>query len=214
MNEVIVQRLHRVATHLSHGFGAVLFAAIVGTGLEATRIAEAKAEAERETRLVQLQFEQHEITCLTNVAHHEARGELVGVRELVIKTVLAIIGDDEMRLPKTVCALAQVPGFFSQLKNLDRARFADPIWTKINGEVADVYYGSRTLPRGWGCVRAFRVSDDTMEKMSGKALAQLGFTVRAKGLKYFAAHRVPVDTRGRVTFYSPRGGCGNPSPTT
>ncbi len=52
-----------------------------------------------------------------------------------------------------------------------------------------------------------------METLSSKALSQLGFTIKAKGLKYFAKAMVPVDTRGTVTFYSPRGGCKNPTQT-
>jgi hypothetical protein len=52
-----------------------------------------------------------------------------------------------------------------------------------------------------------------METLSSKSLKQLGFTVKATGLKYFAKAMVPVDTRGAVTFYSPRGGCKNPTQT-
>ncbi len=210
----IEARFFRTSIHMSHFFGALIFAMIVGPGIEMQRIAEARAEAAREARLVQLRKDEHEITCLTNVAHHEARGEMVGVRELVAKTVLAIAGDRMSKLPKTVCELARVKGMFSNIRYVEEPRFADAKWAAIHGEMSEVYYGPRTLPRGWGCVRGFRVSDDQLEKLGPKALAQLGFTVNAKGLKYFAAHRVPVDTRGRITFYAPRGGCSDPTPTT
>lgn len=210
----IEARFYRTSIHFSHFFGALIFAMIVGPGLEAQRIAEAKAEAAREERLVQIRREEREITCLTNVVHHEARGEMQDVRELVAKTVLAISGDKMLKLPKTVCELARVRGMFSNIKYVEEARFADAKWAAIHGEMSDVFYGPRTLPRGWGCVRGFRVSDDELERLGPKSIAQLGFTVEAKGLKYFAAHRVPVDTRGKVTFYSPRGGCKDPTPTT
>lgn len=211
---LIEARFYRTSINTSHFFGALVAAMIIGTGLEAHRVAEAKAEAAREARLEQVKFEEKEIVCLTNIVHHEARGEMSGVRELVGKTVLAIIGDDTSRLPKTVCGLAKVKGFFSQIKGTSEPRFADAHWTRIYGEMSGTYYGPRTLPRGWGCVRSFRVSDEQLETLSGKALAQLGFTMEAKGLKFFAAKRVPVDTRGRITFYSPRGGCKDPTPTT
>lgn len=210
----IEARFFGIAQHVSHLFGAILFAAIVGTGLEAIKVSELRAEARRAEQLVRLEREQREITCLTNVTYHEARGEIAGARELVAKTVLAIISDRDMDVPRTICELSKVRGFFSGIKDTEMMHFGDSLWKKIYGEMSDVYYGPRTLPRGWGCVRGFRVSDDELEKLGHKAIAQLGFTVEAKGLKYFAAHRVPVDTRGKITFYAPRGGCTEPAPTT
>jgi hypothetical protein len=52
-----------------------------------------------------------------------------------------------------------------------------------------------------------------MEKLSPKAIHQLGFTVHATGLKYFAAKLVPIGTEGSVTFYSAREGCKKPTRT-
>lgn len=210
----IEARFYRTSINFSNFFGAIIFAMIVAPGIEAIKLAEAKAEAQRIARLERLKFEEREIVHLANIVFHEARGENVGVRELVGKVVLAIVNDRQMKLPKTVAELSRVPGFFSNLKNPDTAKFHDANWVKIYNHMNGVYYGPKTLPRGWGCVRGFRVSDDELEKLGPKAIAQLGFTVEAKGLKYFAAHRVPVDTRGSVTFYSPRGGCSNPTPTT
>jgi hypothetical protein len=207
-------RFFRTSNILTHCFGALICTMIVGQGIEMHERAEARAEAQRVERVAQIKRDEREITCLTNVVYHEARGEVNGVRELVGKTVLAIVDDKTLKQPKTVCGLAEVKGMFSSITGVNEPHFAETVWMDLYAHMSDVYYGERTLPRGWGCVRGFRVSDDQLEKLGPKALAQLGFTVEAKGLKYFAAHRVPVDTRGRITFYSPRGGCSNPSATT
>lgn len=195
------------------GFAALIASGVLAIGLERDRIAEAKVEMLREQRLAQLQKDEREIVCLTNVVHHEARGEKPEVRELVAKTVLAIAADPDMRLPNTVCELARVKGMFSAIKVVEEEQFRDPRWKKLYHEVSEYFYGNRALPRGWGCVRGFRVSDDKLEKLDGKQLHKLGFTVEAKGLKYFAARMLPVGTRGNVTFSMPRAGCRYLTPT-
>lgn len=170
-------------------------------------------EMQAAEKLRRAAFEEQEITCLANIVYHEVRGENKGVRELSAKVVLASISDPAF--PRhTVCSDAEHPGRFSGLKEPRKVRFADPLWSSIWWHMNEVYYGPRTLPRGWQCVRAFRASDDYMEKLSDRAIRQLGITVSAKGMKYFAASNVPVDTRGTVTFYSHRRGCSHPSPTT
>lgn len=206
-------RLKKAAFHLSMGFAALIASGVLAIGLERDRIAEAKAEMLREQRLAQIQREEREIVCLTNVTKHEAGGETPDVRELVAKVVLAIAADPDMRLPSNVCDLAKVPAMFSAIKVVDDEQFADPHWKKLYHEVSEYYYSSRALPRGWGCVRGFRVSDDKLEKLDGKQLHKLGFTVEAKGLKYFAARMLPVGTRGNITFSMPRAGCKYLTPT-
>lgn len=195
-------------------FGSIVAGAIILGGIvriEEQRSAEIRADQARLSKLI---YDTQEIVCLANIVHHEARGEILGVRELVGKTVLAIVDDRTWKAPKSVCALAKVRGFFSNIKYIEEDRSHDRLWAAIREHMHEVYFGPRTLPRGWGCVRAFRDSDDYLEKLGPRSLAQLGFTVEAKGLKYFAKHRVPVATRGNVTFYAPRGGCDNPTATT
>ena len=190
-----------------------LAAGIINVGFAQAKAKERLTELKRQQVLRQIALDEQEITCLTNEVYHEAQGETAEVRKLLGQTVLAIIGDPTFKAPKTTCGLAKVPGFFSQMKDAAGAHFADSLWRTIYWEMNDVYNGSRALPRGWGCVRGFRVSDDRLLSLKAKALAQLGFTLNAKGLKYFATDRVPVDTRGDITFYSPRGGCRTPTQT-
>ncbi len=207
-------RFKRAASFFSHSFSLLVATLALAIGLSAIFAEEIRVEQARMARLAALAEQEREIVCLANIVHHEARGEIVGVRELIAKTVLAIAADPASKSAKTICGLAKTPGLFSQFKDAHGTKFENPLWHSIYGHMSDVYYGPRTLPNGWGCVRGFRVSDDELEKLGPKAIAQLGFTVKATGLKYFAAHRVPVDTRGRVTFYAPRGGCKHPAPTS
>ncbi len=206
-------RAYQVASHFSLAFCAVLCGLWLGALWESKRgeinVAEQRAQESR----YRVAFEEQEITCLTNVVYHEVRGEKKGVRELTAKAVLATISDPSYSR-HSVCSDAQTAGRFSGLREPRKEKFADSVWNAIWWEMNEVYYGPRTLPRGWQCVRAFRASDDYMEKLSDRAIRQLGISVSATGMKYFAASNVPVDTRGTVTFYSPRGGCKFPSPTT
>ncbi len=171
------------------------------------------ARLEREYALARKAEAMKQIVCLTNITHHEARGESADVRKLLAKVVIAMAHDPGFTKTRTVCDLAKIKGMFSQIVHINNVRADVKDWPKIHAEVTSVYEGDRLLPPGWQCVRGFRLSDDKMETLSSKALSQLGFTINATGLKYFAKSMVPVDTRGTVTFYSPRGGCKNPTKT-
>ncbi len=151
--------------------------------------------------------------CLTNIVTHEAGGETPAVRKALGNVILAIASDPLSTKARNVCDLARIPGFFSNIKVIDTVQPNKSGWRQVFAEMTDVFNGDRILPSGWQCVRRFRVSDDKLETLSDKSLKQLGFTVKATGLKYFAAKLVPVDTRGSITFYSDRGGCKNPTQT-
>lgn len=205
--------LGKTAPYFATACCALIFSvwglAFVEAKMSEMRVAEQRAAEARQ----RVAFEEQEITCLTNAVFHEVRGESVGVRELVAKTVLAAVIDPTFPR-RTVCADAESPGRFSGLKHPRQPHFGNTTWAGIWWHMNQVYYGPRTLPRGWQCVRSFRASDEYLEKLGDRAIRQLGITVTASGMKYFAKSNVPVGTHGTVTFYSPRGGCSHPSPTT
>lgn len=203
----------RLAYRTSLAFAIMISIMISFSGFAAINH-QARLETEAYQRaLVQKAEDMRQMLCLTNIVHHEARGETKEVRALIAKTVIAMAGDPSFTKARTVCDLAKIAGMFSQIKYVEEIRANVKDWPKIYDEVSTVYESDRVLPAGWQCVRGFRLSDDKMETLSSKALSQLGFTVKATGLKYFAKSMVPVDTRGTVTFYSPRGGCKNPTVT-
>jgi hypothetical protein len=166
---------------------------------------------------VQADDAQREVVCLTNIVYHEARGELPGHRELIATVVLAMRDDPKWPSAKTVCGLAKQKGLFSHLKDPELARFSEKAWME-NFLLADSVYRNiwrdQLLPRGWECVRAFAISDEYKDSLGPKARKQLGITPEERGFKFFRAKFDPVDTRGRKTFHTPKGGCAHPMPTT
>ncbi len=206
-------RLKRVAHYTSLAFAIMVSTMISYSGFAHIAHDIRVEEGLREYALAQKAEDMRQIVCLTNITHHEARGEKPEVRKLLAKVVIAMAHDPSFTKARTVCDLARINGMFSQIVHINTVRADVKDWPKVYSEVSDVYESDRVLPPGWQCVRGFRLSDDKMETLSSKALSQLGFTVKATGLKYFAKSMVPVDTRGTVTFYSPRGGCKHPTQT-
>lgn len=205
--------LKRVAYYTSLLFAIMVSSLICYSGFAHVAHDTRVEEGVREYAMAKRAEAMRQIVCLTNITHHEARGETAEVRRVLAKVVIAMAHDRSFTKARTVCDLAKIPGMFSQIKYVSDVRADVKDWPKIYTEVTAVYQSDRLLPPGWQCVRGFRLSDDKMETLSSKALSQLGFTIKAKGLKYFAKAMVPVDTRGTVTFYSPRGGCKNPTQT-
>lgn len=206
-------RIKRIAHYFSLCF-AILLTCLFTYGVSAHVAHGIRVQELEQERALMLKAQTlRQTLCLTNIVHHEARGETKEVRALIAKTVIAMASDPAFSKAKNVCDLAKIPGMFSQIKYVEEIRANVKDWPKIYDEVSTVYESDRVLPAGWQCVRGFRLSDDKMETLSSKSLKQLGFTVNATGLKYFAKAMVPVDTRGTVTFYSPRGGCKNPTQT-
>ncbi len=206
-------RLNRIAY-----FASLLFAIMVSTLISHVGSAHIAHDIQvesglREMAVIKKAEETRQTICLTNIVTHEAGGETSAVRKDLGKVIIAIANDPLSTKARTVCDLAKIPGFFSNIKITDTVQPNKPGWRNAFAEMTEVYQGDRALPSGWQCVRRFRVSDDKLETLSDKSLKQLGFTVKATGLKYFAAKLVPVDTRGSITFYSDRGGCKNPTRT-
>ncbi len=197
---------------------SLLFAITVGDGILIAGMAHVNYDMRQQEQmrlavLAQKAEDMRQTICLTNVVHHEARGETPEVRAMIGKVVIAAASDPSFTKARNVCDLAKIGGKFSNIKFVTEIRSTEKGWPKIHEEMTAVYKSDRILPAGWHCVREFRVSDDELEKLSSKSLQQLGITVNAKGLKYFTKANVPVDTRGKVTFYSARGGCKNPTQT-
>ncbi len=207
------RRTH-IASLFSLGFAALLFSPwILWTGANAQRISIALQWQAQEIALEKQAAAYREIICLTNVVYHEARGESRTARDDIALVVLASVKDRSFTKARNVCEYAHIKGKFSNIRSVEQVRADLPEWPKLYDEVTRVYNGPRTLPNGWGCVRAFRLSDDKLETLKDKVFHQLGITSSAKGLKYHAEAFVPIDTIADVTFYSPRGGCKYPSPT-
>ncbi len=218
LTEKLSSRLHDTWVKKTAHYTSLVFAIMVSTMISYSGFAaighnirlEQKAH---EAALMKKAEDTRQTICLTNVVLHEAGGESPAVRKDLGNVILAIAGDPLSTKARNVCDLAKIPGFFSHIKVTDSIQPNKSGWRKVFAEMTDVYNGDRVLPSGWQCVRRFRVSDDKLETLSDKSLKQLGFTVKAKGLRYFAAKLVPVDTRGSITFYSDRGGCKNPTQT-
>lgn len=218
LTDTLSGRLHGMWVKKIAHYTSLVFAIMVSTMISYSGFAaighnirlEQKAH---ESALIKKAEDIRQTICLTNVVTHEAGGETPAVRKDLGNVILAIASDPLSTKARTVCDLAKIPGFFSNIKVTDTVQPNKSGWRRVFAEMTEVYTGDRVLPSGWQCVRRFRVSDDKLETLSDKALKQLGFTVKAKGLKYFAQKLVPVDTRGSITFYSDRGGCKNPTQT-
>lgn len=207
------RKLNRIAYLTSLSFGALVSTMIINVGVAHIAHDIKVEEGIRQLALIKKAEDTRQIICLTNIVTHEAGGETAPVRKDLGKVILAITRDPLSTKARNTCDLAKISGFFSNIKVTDTVQPNKPGWRQVFAEMTEVYNGDRSLPSGWQCVRRFRVSDDKMETLSDKALKQLGFTVKATGLKYFAKELVPVDTRGSITFYSPRGGCKHPTRT-
>ncbi len=205
-------RLWSPASWFAWIFGAFLGLSLLSVGLVADFAAEARVEALREQRLTKIQEKERKIVCLTNIVFHEVRNQPKDVRIVTGKTVLEMANDNTSRA-KTVCDLGRVKGTFSAIKNVDTPRFHDPVWLGIYWEMSETYYGDRTLPRGWQCVRNFRLSDEKLATLGEKSLKQLCITPERKGLEFFDRATVQIAVHGDIAFFAPLKGCAKPSKT-
>lgn len=206
--ERVMITFNKLAVHASHGFCAILCGLYMGASLEA-KASQAKAELEH------VRFVDNEKHCLTNILYREGRGELVGFRRLIGMTVIARRDDPDPQWPKSICALAfqanQFSGITTPLKMTVEDQRAWDENTALASEVYDEAWRKQFMPRGWECVRFYKVSDEKLAKMPRKSLQQLGITTK-KGLGFFQKLEA-VDTRGSHTFYKDPHRC-NPLPTT
>ncbi len=193
---------HQVTTGLCAIFCGLYFGAFV------------EAQASVDQRLLEkAQFVEAEINCLGSIAFHEARNQLRGTRRLLMMVMIARRDDPQDRWPKTVCKNA-VNGEISQvskeipLNSLEAAALRDNF--ALAREVYAEAWKEQLLPRGWECVRFFRLSDAEIAKLPEKQLRKLGI-VSGKGMKFFEG-LVPVQTHGSITFYKHPTRCA-PLPT-
>lgn len=158
-------------------------------------------------------FVENEIDCLGKAIFNEARGENAGVKRWIGIVVIARRDDPSRKWPNTVCGNAFQKNAFSGIEKL-LAVGNDRVWSDVRGVAEEVYHAAwkqQLLPRGWGCVRYFKVSDERLAKLGPKQLKQLGIT-SGSGLEFFKKLR-HVDTRGSVSFYENPRDC-SPLPTT
>lgn len=205
-------RLWTPAFRFARVFSAFLAISVLSMGLAADFAAEERAERTRKERLAKIQEDERKIVCVTNIVFHEVRDQPKDVRILTGKTVLEMANDNTSRA-KTVCDLGKVKGMFSAIKNVDTPRFTNPVWLGIYWEMSETYYGDRTLPRGWQCVRNFRLSDEKLATLSERNLKQLGITPERKGLEFFDRATMQIAVRGDIAFFAPLKGCAKPSKT-
>ena len=149
-------RLKRAAHYTSLTFAIMVSTMISFSGFAHIAHDIRVEEGVREYALAQKAEAMRQIVCLTNITHHEARGETPEVRRLLAKVVIAMAHDPAFTKARTVCELAKIPAMFSQIKHIDTVRADVKDWPKIYSEVSAVYETDRLLPPGWQCVRSFR----------------------------------------------------------
>ena len=180
--------------------------------------AETVIEPASRTEIRDTTFVEREIGCLANILFREARSESVGIRRLTAIVTIARRDDPDPQWPKTICGIMSQRGQISQVnKTID----LDPNGLRVLAQdreiAAEVYDGAwktQKLPRGWECVRYWRISDDVLATLDKKHFEQLGIKKDFKGLSFFDK-LVPVKTPpGKVTFYRDPKRCGKALPTT
>jgi hypothetical protein len=158
--------------------------------------------------------DEREIVCLANIIHREARGELRGHRRSIGMVIVARRDDPSRQWPSSICEMAVNTGEFSGMMEpiaVNAAEMAS--WTEnltLAREVYDEAWKEQLLPRGWECVRFYKVSDARIARLTPKAQKQL--RIGTKGVGFFKKLEA-VETRGSHTFYRDPKRC-SPMPTT
>lgn len=163
------------------------------------------------------QFIEHEIECLTNVIHRESRDQMRGTRYLIAITTIARRDDPDPQWPKTICGLAYQKGQISAVnKPLNMPPSEVRAWEENRSIASEVYHGAwktQRLPRGWECVRYWKLSDVALSRLSEKGQKQLGITKKKVGIAFFSKLSA-VGTFGTLSFYSDPRRCVKLLPTT
>ena len=163
-------------------------------------------------------LEETEIGCLGNILFREANTESVGIRRLIAMVVIARRDGGDPQWPRTICGIMRQSGAIS---NVDRVIHIGPRGLRaleFNMQLAaDVYEGAwktQLLPRGWECVRYWRISDEALAKSNAKRFAQLGITKEMKGLSFFDKLREVKSPNGDTAFFRDPNRCNKKLPTT
>ena len=164
------------------------------------------------------EFAAAEIDCLAEIVFREARSESVGIQRLTAITAIARRDDSDPQWPKTICGILHQPGQISQAETpLDIGPRELANLSLIRKLAEDVYEGAwktQKLPRGWECVRYWRVSDEHLAKMNSKKFKQLGISRSQKGLSFFGKLEEVKTPPGTVAFFRDPARCITPLPTT
>lgn len=169
-------------------------------------------------RMRDARFAEREIDCLTNIIFREARNQSVWIQRLTAIVTIARRDDEDPQWPKTICEIMVQPRQISQVHEVIDITVADLLQLGLVRDLAEeVYEGAwktQLLPRGWECVRYWRVSDETLQRARVEDLRQLGITKKRKGLGFFD-RLTPVPTpEGDVTFFEDPRRCVTKLPTT
>lgn len=159
-------------------------------------------------------FIEREVNCLTDIIFREVRGEMVGVWRMVAMVAIARRDDASRRWPKTICGNRDQPRAFSGIdKPLDLSLRDFLVWAQVQQVAEEVYEGAwktQFLPKGWECVRYFKLSPERIAELKLQDKKRLGIT-SGTGLWFFEKLE-RVATLGSISFYKePR--C-SPLPTT
>ncbi len=172
------------------------------------------AEANEKPSVTPAKFVNDEGDCLTDIVFREARSEIVGVWRMIAMVVIARRDDTSRRWPNTVCGNRDKPGAFSGINMpLDLTLSDFLIWSqvqRVTGEVYDGAWRDQFLPRGWECVRYFKLSPKRLSTLKPADKKRLGIT-KGKGLDFFEKLN-RVATLGAFSFYE-EPNCA-PLPTT
>ncbi|HEV3245284.1 MAG TPA: cell wall hydrolase [Candidatus Paceibacterota bacterium] len=195
----------KVRRRLNAIVGLIIMVATVAVGLDFVMQREAKKA-----------FIEGEIACLKEALYYEGRGGIVLEQLLQGMIILARVADKDPQWPKTICGAVAQDRQFSYYSDedvlnrpIERAAMA-----RADMLAKRLYFGAwktQFLPRGWECVRFYKVSDAKLTSMDEKHLAQLKVSKRSLG--YFGTLRA-VATIGSHTFYRDPERCVTPLPTT
>lgn len=163
-------------------------------------------------------FAIREIDCLTNIIYREARGESAGIRRLTAIVTIARRDDIDPQWPRTIC---KIMAQSRQISGIERKISVNPVELRQLAEnreiAADVYdnaWTTQLLPRGWECVRYWKVSDEVLARMSEVKFKQLGIGKQLKGLTFFSKLAPVPSPPGKITFYRDPKRCMKALPTT
>jgi len=158
------------------------------------------------------------VDCLAEIVFREARSESVGIQRLTAITVIARRDDKDPQWPKTICGILRQPNQISQSDrplNLGPRGLANlSLIRQLAEEVYEGAWKTQLLPRGWECVRYWRVSDVHLAKMNSKKFKQLGISKSLKGLSFFDKLEEVKTPPGTVTFFRDPNRCVTRLPTT
>ena len=163
-------------------------------------------------------FKDREIKCLTEIAFREAQNKPIGIRRLIALVVIARRDDTDSQWPRTICGIMRQPG---QISGMDTEMQLNKVQLlvleqtqQMAAELYDEVWKTQLMPKGWECVRYWRLSDSQLASLTDRHFAQLGISRSMKGLAFFDK-LVLVDGPSKdISFARDPNRCWKKHPTT